>query len=230
MTTEIERVKCRDYVYTKVSEGSVVGRLKVMRVVGKSTNGSNLWKCLCDCGNYVDVISSSLNSGLVQSCGCLYHEIKGKQRLLHGKKNTREYRAWTAMKQRCYYEKHEFYKDYGGRGIKVCERWVDSFEAFLDDMGECPRGYSLDRLRVNEDYSPENCRWTCPSEQAYNTRKKKNNSSGRSGVSFHSLTGKWQASIGVQNRQIYLGIFSTYEEACKAREDAEIEYFGFNKE
>lgn len=226
----MESVKCRDYEYKRVSSGSVVGRLTVLEVVGKSKNGSRVWKCSCSCGGFVDVISSSLNSGLVQSCGCLYDEVKGKQALTHGKHNSREYRAWCAMKQRCYYEKHDFFKDYGGRGISVCESWKNSFEEFYEDMGECPKGYSLDRVDVEKDYCKDNCKWSSNSEQGFNTRKKCTNTSGKTGVSYHKLADKWQASICVENVQIYLGLFQDFEDAVRAREEAELKYFNFTKE
>ena len=221
---------CRSYGYKRVSPGCVVGRLTVLHISGKSKNGSNIWKCLCKCGGTIDVISSSLNSGLTQSCGCLYDEIKGKQRLTHGKSNDPTYNSWLAMKQRCYYSKHEYFSLYGGRGIKVCDRWINSFENFLEDMGEKPENLTLDRKDVNGDYCKENCRWVSNSLQGYNTNKHSNNTSGRTGVSFHKASGKWQASLGFENKSIYLGLFETYEEAVDCREKAEIKYFGFIKE
>lgn len=224
------RTPCRDYAYSKVSEGSRVGRLKVVEVVGKAKNGSKIWRCLCDCGETKDVISSSLNSGLVQSCACLYKEISGKQSLKHGRTGTHEYIAWSAMKQRCYYENHDYYKLYGGRGIDVCGDWLNSFERFFEDMGECPEGMSLDRIDPDRGYSKENCRWANNSIQAYNTKIKASNTSGKTGVSLHRCQGKWQAYICVEGEQIYLGIFDIKEDAIFARQEAELKYFGFNKE
>lgn len=223
-------IPCREYEYKRVGKGSVVGRLTVVEIVGKSSNGSFIWLCSCECGNTKEVISSSLNSGLVQSCGCLYDEIKGKQKLTHGRSNSREYHSWSAMKQRCYCPEHDYYENYGGKGIKVCEQWLNSFETFYSDMGECPEGYSLDRIEVSGNYCKENCRWTDNSMQGYNTNKKINNTSGKTGVSYHTKQDKWQAYISANNEQLYLGTYSTFEEACKAREEAELKYYGFNKE
>ncbi len=224
------RIKSREYVYKKVKSGSSVGRLTVLSIVGKSSNGSNMWSCLCDCGNTVEVISSSLNSGLTQSCGCLYNEIKGRQASTHGMSGTPTYNSWLAMRGRCYYTEHDYYEYYGGRGIKVCDRWLDSFENFLEDMGIKPDGLSLDRIDNNLDYSPNNCKWSTNSEQGFNTRMHSNNSSGKTGVSFHTKTNKWQATIGVDSKSIYLGVYDSFEEAVNVREAAEIEYFSYNKE
>lgn len=223
-------VKTREYKYKKVSKGSTVGRLTVIREAGRSSNGSKLWECSCTCGNTKTVISSSLNSGLVQSCGCLLSEVQGKQTIKHGRTKTREYRSWLAMRQRCYYPNHQYYHLYGGRGISVCDRWKDSFENFYEDMGTCPKGFSLDRVDVEGDYTPDNCKWSSNSEQGYNTRKKASNTSGRSGVHYHNVTGKWAAVIGVRNKSIHLGVFDSFEAACEVREKAELHYYGFTKE
>lgn len=124
------------------------------------------------------------------------------------------------------------YHDYGGRGIRICDRWsgVDGYSNFLDDMGERPENKSLDRIDVNGDYEPRNCRWSDYSLQSFNTRKSKNNTSGRTGVSWKKARNKWEAFIGKKGKCIKLGTFNTFEEAVKAREDAELKYFGFNKE
>lgn len=222
--------KCRDREYEKVSAGSVVGRLTVIDIVGKSKNGSYIWSCLCECGNSKDVISSSLNSGLVQSCGCLYDSIKGKQAITNGAKDSKEYNSWSAMKQRCYYKQHSYYLSYGGRGIKVCDRWRNSFENFLVDMGKCPEGSSLDRIDPDGDYKPENCRWADNSTQAFNQTKSGSNSSGKTGVHWHKATNKWAASISKDRQVFHLGVFEKFENAKKIRESAEKILYGFTKE
>lgn len=222
---------CREYEYSRVTVGSVVGRLTVLeKMLERTANGSVIWLCRCSCGKFVKSQSSSLNSGLKQSCGCLEEDTRTTRRSTHGKSRTREYNSWLAMRQRCYYEKSDSYSSYGGRGIKVAAEWKEDFERFYEDMGDCPEGMSLDRRDVNADYCKENCRWATASTQGFNCRIKCSNTSGKTGVSWHRLTGKWMAYIGFEGKSIYLGLFDSYEEAVSARVDAELHYFGTNKE
>lgn len=136
------------------------------------------WKCRCDCGNEVKVWASQLASGGTKSCGCLKKDRdilwgkKDKNRQTHGMHGTPEYGAWTGMKQRCYNPKNKYYKDYGGRNIKVCKRWLNSFENFYTDMGPRPDNqHSLDRINNDGNYKPNNCRWADWFVQANNRRK-----------------------------------------------------------
>lgn len=138
-------------------------------------------------------------------------------------KNTPEHNSWTGMKQRCYYTGHKQYKDYGGRGIKVCDRWLgpDGFENFYKDMGKRPEGCSLDRLDNEKDYSPENCRWANIWEQN-NNKRRNNESSGITGV--RKVKDKyWTASITV-NGKTHMEYFSTLTEAIQARKRLEDTY------
>ena len=131
--------------------------------------------CQCDCGNQKEILSGGLSCNGVKSCGCGIAESVRERMTTHGHsihgKSTRTYNIWVKINVRCYNQKHEQYKDYGGRGIKVCDRWRASFENFLKDMGECPPNLSIDRYPNNDgNYEPGNCRWATTGEQHRNMR------------------------------------------------------------
>ena len=132
-----------------------------------------------------------------------------------------EYSAWLAMRQRCYNPKSQRFKYYGGRGIKICSRWLTSFDNFIEDMGRRPKGKSLDRIDVDGDYEPNNCRWATQTEQIVN-RRDFPNKTGHKGIrKKHNC---YQARITVNYKEIYLGNYKTLEEAVEARKSAEVKY------
>lgn len=154
--------------------GQRFNRLLVLeRDVSKSSGFKQqvFWTCLCDCGNTLSVRSYCLRKQRTKSCGCYKADLDHSQdNIKHGMYNTRTYHTWEGMKQRCLNPKATRYPDYGAVGISVCDRWLD-FSNFLEDMGERPKGKTLDRINPFGNYEPGNCRWATPLEQQHNQRR-----------------------------------------------------------
>lgn len=157
--------------------GRRFGRLTVIaegQKKGKSTNRH--WICRCDCGSITKPIcAASLRGGRTKSCGCIHSELLVARNTIHGKCRTKLHGVWNGMKQRCLNPNNRKYKDYGGRGITVCEEWLNSFDAFYE--WAIASGYaeslSIDRVDVNGNYEPSNCRWATAMEQRHNRRDSK---------------------------------------------------------
>lgn len=150
-------------------------KLTVVEFMGRK-NLHSWYRCRCDCGGEAITTSNNLRRGTTLSCGCEQRIRAGKSKFKHGQsgaKKTSEYNAWKGMKQRCYNINDKRYADWGGRGIKVCDRWLESFENFYTDMGKKPSPkHSLDRFPdTNGDYEPSNCRWGTDEQQRRNTRR-----------------------------------------------------------
>lgn len=152
--------------------GKRYGRWLVLSFV-EVKNGVAHWRCVCDCGKEKNVRSGHLVAGKTSSCGCFQRENIAAKRLKHGHKRrnfgTRTYSTWCGMIRRCTDKNSRDYHRYGGRGITVCDRWK-SFDNFLADMGEKPKGLSLDRINNNLGYSIKNCKWSTNVQQANNKR------------------------------------------------------------
>ena len=159
----------------KDMSGMRFGRLLVIDCAGKPNGRSYAWNVVCDCGKSFSTIGGALRDGRTKSCGCLRSEKAreaGDRTRTHGMTGTSIYAIWDSMHQRCSNPNRKDFPKYGGRGIEVCESWK-IFEHFLNDMGQCPIGKSLDRINNDIGYSPENCRWATTKEQARNKRNNK---------------------------------------------------------
>jgi len=162
-----------------IEPGQRFGRLVARVEIGRYF-GDRLWLCDCDCGNQVQTSACHLRRG--HSCGCLKREYAARIGKLtdhqfrhgHAVRGTKSaaYTTWQGMIARCSNPNQRAYKNYGGRGIKVCERWMQ-FKNFLDDMGEPPEGLTIDRINNDGDYEPGNCRWATRKEQCLNSRPRK---------------------------------------------------------
>ena len=167
------------------------------------------------CRKEFEVRTQSIKGGNTSSCGCQSTKYNNP----HGLTQHPLYGTWRMMKARCYNKNAKAYKDYGERGIKVCDRWLD-INNFIEDMyPSWEEGLSLDRIDVNGNYESDNCRWTTNQIQGRNTRDiYKHNTSGYRGVSWSKNNNKWIAQIKVKNKQIHLGYYTTALEGAKAYE------------
>ena len=165
--------------FVKDFTGHRFGRLVVMGLVRMETRSCGdrikrvpVFLAQCDCGNTKEAFSRNMRNGLTSSCGCLQKEARksnGVRSRRHGMTNTREHRTWLGIIERCCNPNGGNYKRYGARGIGMCDRWRNSFEAFFDDMGPRPSNkHSIDRIDNDKGYSPENCRWATNITQSVN--------------------------------------------------------------
>lgn len=180
--------------------GEKFGRLTVTAFSHVNSQRLRCWKCRCECGGEVTTSGRNLRSGITVSCGCRRRETLSLNRrrcgnVTHGKSKTPEYRCWTSMLARCRNAATISFPHYGARGITVCERWTNSFVAFLQDMGPKPSpAHSIDRINSDGNYEPGNCRWAPPEVQARNKR-------GVRLVTFRGETiclADWAARVGIK--------------------------------
>ena len=207
--------------------GKRYGKLVVINESKKTDlSRQTFWFCLCDCGSNKEVGGRSLRRGDIVSCGCFGKEQRAKSNTKHGQHKSLTYKSWGNMIQRCTNQAHSNYKNYGGRGISICDEWMD-FSVFLKDMGQRPsRLHSIERINNQLWYFKDNCRWATNVEQSRNKRLSKSNSSGAAGVSFNKKENMWRAYIWDQGKQRHLGYFSDKERAVSKRCSVEVRLWG----
>ena len=179
------------------------GKLLVVKKIGVKNNYI-FWECLCDCGKTTIVSTSNLTSNRIKSCGCLKHESLMERNITHNQRHTKLYEVWKTMKQRCYNPNNRSYHNYGGRGISICDEWKNNFESFY--IWSKNNGYkeelTIDRIDVNGNYDPCNCRWTTKLIQANNTRTNKY-------VTINNETktvSEWCRFYNISNSAVYLRV------------------------
>lgn len=186
------------------------GRLKVLcraeDFVSKSGKHRTRWLCQCDCGNTVIIYSDNLKRGKSTSCGCYRNECTRKRSITHGETKTKLYGVWSSIKSRCYNSNTTAFKDYGGRGIIMCDDWKDSFEIFKDwaYKNGYRDGLSIDRINNNSGYNPDNCRWVVSDVQANNRR---NNNSITFNGETHTVT-EWAKIMNKNPKTIFSRIYT----------------------
>lgn len=215
--------------------GKVFGRLTVIKEVKVEDKKGKYWLCTCSCGAE-DLLKrgDGMTSGRVQSCGCLASEIQSKrmteQNILnatHGMTDTKIYRVWVNMKARCYDEGSKYYPLYGGRGIKVCEEWFNSFESFYADMGDKPDNLSISRKDTNLGYYKDNCEWATDYVQSREVRKTSKPSSSRfKGVSWSKAAKKFEGYLTYKGERYHLGYREDDEYLARLYDQKVIELSG----
>lgn len=185
--------------------GQRFGRLVAISAEKDADGRRYIWYCKCDCGNYIKAQSASLTTGVKQSCGCLRKEQLSERNKVHGHADERLYGVWKGMKSRCYNPHHRSYPKYGGRGISVCDEWRNDYMRFREwayangykedaDTQQC----SLDRIDVNGNYEPSNCRWADAFTQANNSRRNLH-------YTFNGETktiSEWSVSTGIPRKTL----------------------------
>ena len=217
-----------------LSSGEKFNMLTIVSEVGRHPVSKQVqYLCTCDCGNETVQTSFNIRKSKVVSCGCYNKSRLGNETRTHGLTKTRTYRIWSGMNNRCNNPNNSAYERYGGSGVTVCDRWNPkkggSFENFVEDMGECPEGYEINRKEVSPIYSKETCEWTDLTLQAYDKSLYVSNTSGKTGVSYDKEFCKWVAYLS-KDGKTYKKRFDDFEGAYDYRKFLELKHYGFNKD
>lgn len=205
----LQRERAHEASFIDIS-GNRYGRLVAINPIRK--NNGIYWVCKCDFGNTTEVLPQHLNRGLIRSCGCLRKDVSSKKNKKHGMSKTRIYKEWKGIKERCLNKNNHAYKNYGGRGITICDEWLgeNGFEYFCNwamqngyDESKEKSEQSIDRIDVNGDYSPDNCRYADSHIQATN---KRNSIHIAYNGEIHS-PGEWDEIMGYSNGTVYRRIY-----------------------
>ena len=180
-------------------EGKKFSRLTVVSL-NRIENGVKIWNCTCRCGNKTQANTASLNNGHKKSCGCLQTDTRAMG--THNMTYTKTYKTWGSMIQRCTNPHHRNYRLYGGRGITICDKWLN-FAGFFEDMGVRPNGLTLDRIDGDKGYFKENCRWATPKEQTNNTSR---NVLITCYEKTHSVS-EWSRILGINKKTLWNRLF-----------------------
>lgn len=204
-------------------EGERYGKLVVMEeaesIYSKTGKMIRRWKCKCDCGNITIVRHGDLRNGSTVSCGCYNYEKESAAKT-QGYSRTKLGNVFEGMKQRCNNPKNKNYEQYGGRGIKICTEWLNDPKKFFDwaIKNGYKEGLSIDRIDVNGNYEPDNCRWADNEAQCLNQRLRKDNKTGHKGIYYSE--GVYRVQIRRNKKRYYFGSYKTLPEAVKVLEEA----------
>ena len=204
-------------------EGERYGKLVVVEeaepIYSKTGKMIRRWKCKCDCGNITIVRHGDLRNGSTVSCGCYNYEKESAVKT-HGYSRTKLGNVFEGMKQRCNNPKNKNYEKYGGRGIKICTEWLNDPKKFFDwaIKNGYKEGLSIDRIDVNGNYEPDNCRWAGNETQCLNQRLRKDNKTGYKGIYYSE--GVYRVQIRRNKKRYYFGSYKTLPEAVKVLEEA----------
>lgn len=221
-------------IKTEIPIGKKFSLLKIIEDMGTVKDSENksrrMVRAVCDCGNETVARWDGVSCGKTKSCGCLQPIVVSEASKTHGMSDTPTHDSWTAMKQRCNNPNSRHYENYGGRGITYDPRW-ESFENFLEDMGERPEGMTLDRIDFNGNYTKENCRWESGSVQVHNQRKRATNgkyevTSIFKGVYFDKFKNKWAARLNHNGEILLRKRYETELEAAMAYDEVSYQAYG----